>query len=63
MPEYELIKVIGQGGMGSVYEGRSGDGKRVAIKMMNSTTSKGQWGIGQYNGRDCRVFYYSWFAF
>ena len=28
MPEYELIKVIGQGGMGSVYEGRSGDGKR-----------------------------------
>lgn len=36
MPEYELIKVIGQGGMGSVYEGRSGDGKRVAIKMMNS---------------------------
>lgn len=32
MPEYELIKVIGQGGMGSVYEGRSGEWETCSNK-------------------------------
>lgn len=36
MNDYELIKVIGQGGMGCVYEGRSPSGQRVAIKMMSN---------------------------
>ena len=36
MSDYELIKVIGQGGMGCVYEGRSPSGQRLAIKMMSN---------------------------
>lgn len=36
MNDYALIKVIGQGGMGCVYEGRSPSGQRVAIKMMSN---------------------------
>lgn len=36
MNDYELIKVIGQGGMGCVYEGRSPSGQRIAIKMMSN---------------------------
>lgn len=36
MNDYELVKVIGQGGMGCVYEGRSPSGQRIAIKMMSN---------------------------
>ena len=33
---YQFIREIGSGGMGSVYEGRSPDGKHVAIKMLRA---------------------------
>lgn len=33
---YTLVREIGRGGMGCVYEGYSSDGKHVAIKMMSS---------------------------
>lgn len=36
MDDYTIIREIGHGGMGSVYEGRSPSGERVAIKMMSN---------------------------
>jgi eukaryotic-like serine/threonine-protein kinase len=32
--KYELVRVLGQGGMGAVYEGRNQIGKRVAVKLL-----------------------------
>ncbi|MGO9707283.1 MAG: serine/threonine protein kinase [Polyangiaceae bacterium] len=32
--KYELMRLIGRGGMGAVYEGRNQIGKRVAIKLL-----------------------------
>lgn len=36
MTQYTLVKEIGKGGMGSVYEGRDESGKRIAIKMLSN---------------------------
>ena len=32
--KYELIKLLGKGGMGAVYEGKNQIGKRVAVKLL-----------------------------
>jgi serine/threonine protein kinase len=32
--KYELIRLLGRGGMGAVYEGRNQIGKRVAVKLL-----------------------------
>lgn len=34
--EFTLVKEIGKGGMGSVYEGRTSNGTKVAIKMLRA---------------------------
>src|SRR5687768_8104378 len=37
VPGYDLVDVVGQGGMGVVYEGlQQGTGRRVAIKMLHT---------------------------
>ena len=37
---YRLIRPLGSGGMGSVYEAESEDsGERVAVKLLNSSLS------------------------
>ncbi|MBI3723020.1 hypothetical protein HY251_03555, partial [bacterium] len=37
---YEVLREIGRGGMGLVLEGRSPEGKRVAIKVLQKTDKK-----------------------
>ena len=32
---YSIVREIGKGGMGSVYEGRDLQGNKVAVKMMS----------------------------
>src|ERR1700722_14916306 len=32
--KYELVRLLGRGGMGAVYEGKNHIGKRVAIKVL-----------------------------
>src|SRR5262245_38225371 len=32
---YEIVKEVGRGGMGSVFLGRSPDGRAVAVKLLN----------------------------
>src|SRR5579883_1346834 len=32
--KYELVRLLGKGGMGAVYEGRNPIGKRVAVKLL-----------------------------
>lgn len=39
MAQFQLIREIGKGGMGCVYEGISPDNRRVAIKMMKGEVS------------------------
>lgn len=39
MAEYTLLREIGKGGMGSVFEGTASTGKRVAIKMVSCKVS------------------------
>lgn len=36
MNNYTIIREVGKGGMGSVYEAKSPNGKRVALKMMSA---------------------------
>ena len=32
---YDIVRPIGRGGMGAVYEGRAADGSRVAVKVIH----------------------------
>ncbi|MBL8718445.1 MAG: serine/threonine protein kinase, partial [Myxococcales bacterium] len=32
--KYELVRMLGQGGMGAVYEARNHLGKRFAVKLL-----------------------------
>ena len=48
---YRLVRLLGIGGMGATYEGITGDGRKVAIKVVDALTASGR----QRFANECRV--------